>query len=350
MAEILISDPTLRDGNHAVHHQLGEAQIRAYARAANRARVPIVEVGHGNGLGASSLQVGQAALSDGEMLRIAREELTDVQLGAFGIPGFATMRRDLDVAIEAGADVFRVGAHCTEADLTERHITYLTELGKPVYGVLMMCHMCSAERLAQEARKMESYGAIGAIVMDSAGALLIDDVRARVAALVEGTGLAVGYHGHENVCLGVANSLAAVEEGASILDGTARGFGAGAGNTQLEVLVAVLGRLGHETGIDLYGMLDAAEVAERELVQTLPSTDSVTIVSGLAGVFSGYSKPVRRIAKEFGVDPRDVFFALGEREVIAGQEDVILEVAGALRDGGAAGAQDKGGTDHGDSH
>jgi 4-hydroxy 2-oxovalerate aldolase len=196
----------------------------------------------------------------------------------------------------------------------------------------MMCHMASVERLVEEARKMESYGAEGAIVMDSAGALLTDDVRRRVAALVEGTGMAIGYHGHDNVSLGVANSIAAVEEGATILDGTARGFGAGAGNTQLEVLVAVLERLGHETGIDLYKLLDAADLAERELVQTLPTTDSVTIVSGLAGVFSGYSKPVRRIAKEFGVDPRDVFFKLGEREVIAGQEDVILEVAAALRD------------------
>lgn len=332
MAKILISDPTLRDGNHAVKHQLTAQQIRRYAAAADAAGVPIVEVGHGNGLGASSLQVGEALLSDREMLRIAREQLRTSKLQAFGIPGFATMRRDLDVALEEGVDCFRVGTHCTEADLTERHITYLCEQGKPVHGVLMMCHMTTVGRLVEEARKMESYGATGVIVMDSAGALLIDDVRRRIAALVEGTGMAVGYHGHENVALGVANSLAAVEEGATILDGTARGFGAGAGNTKLEVLVAVLERLGHETGIDLYKMLDAADLAERELVQTVPTTDSVTIVSGLAGVFSGYSRPVRRIAKEFGVDPRDVFFALGKREVIAGQEDVILEIAAALRD------------------
>jgi 4-hydroxy 2-oxovalerate aldolase len=331
MAQILISDPTLRDGNHAVKHQLSAQQIRDYAAAANAAGVPVVEVGHGNGLGASSLQVGQALLSDREMLRIAREQLTDVRLQAFGIPGFAKLP-DLDGALEEGADLFRVGTHCTEADLTERHITYLRGQGKPVHGVLMMCHMTTVEGLVEEARKMEAYGASAAIVMDSAGALLIDDVRRRVAALVEGTGLAVGYHGHDNVALGVANSIAAVEEGATILDGTARGFGAGAGNTQLEVLVAVLQRLGHETGIDLYRLLEAADLAERELVQTIPTTDSVTIVSGLAGVFSGYSRPVRRIAQEFGVDPRDVFFALGKREVIAGQEDVILEVAAELRE------------------
>jgi 4-hydroxy 2-oxovalerate aldolase len=330
-AHVLISDPTLRDGNHAVGHQLDAEQIRSYAAAANAARVPIVEVGHGNGLGASSLQVGESRLSDREMLGIAREQLTDVQLGVFGIPGFSTLH-DLDAAIEEGADVFRVGAHCTEADLTERHITFLGGLDKPVYGVLMMSHMATVERLVQEARKIESYGAHGVIVMDSAGALLLDDVRRRVAALVAGTSLAVGFHGHENVSLAIANSLAAVEEGASILDGTARGFGAGAGNTQLEVLVALLARLGYETGIDLYALLDAAELAERELVQISPKTDSITIVSGLAGVFSGYSEPVRRIAADFCVDARDILFALGRRSVIAGQEDVILEVASALRD------------------
>jgi len=332
MAQILISDPTLRDGNHAVQHRLNEAQIRRYAAAANAARVAIVEVGHGNGLGASSLQVGEALLSDAEMLRIAREELSDVKLGAFGIPGFATMRRDLDVAIDAGADVFRVGAHCTEADLTERHISYLREREKEVYGVLMMCHMATPERLCEEARKMESYGAQGVIVMDSAGAFLTHDLQDRIARLVDATQIAIGFHGHNNLCLAVANSVAAVDAGATIVDGTARGFGAGAGNTELEVLVAVLAELGHDTGIDLYKVLDAADLAERELVEQLPSTDSVGIVSGLAGVFSGYSKPVRRIARDFGVDPRDVFFALGRREVIAGQEDVILEVAMALRD------------------
>lgn len=332
MTQILISDPTLRDGNHAVAHQLDEEQIRAYARAANAAGVPIVEVGHGNGLGASSLQVGESLLSDAEMLRIAREELTDVKLGAFAIPGFATMRRDLEGAIAAGSDVFRVGAHCTEADLAERHIGYLRDAGREVYGVLMMSHMAPAERLCEEARKMESYGAQGVIVMDSAGAFLTDELRAKIAALVDATSIAIGFHGHDNLCLAVANSVAAVDAGATILDGTARGFGAGAGNTELEVLIAVLAELGHDTAIDLYKVLDAADLAERQLVRQLPRTDSVGIVSGLAGVFSGYSTPVRRIAKDFGVDPRDVFFALGRREVIAGQEDVILEVATALRD------------------
>jgi len=330
MAQILISDPTLRDGNHAVAHQLTAEQIRRYAAAANAARVPIVEVGHGNGLGASSLQVGEARLGDAEMLAAAREALADVKLGTFALPGFATMRRDLDAAIDAGADVFRVGAHCTEADLTQRHITYLRERGREVYGVLMMCHMAAPERLCEEARKMASYGAQGVIVMDSAGAFQPAELRERIARLVDATGIAVGFHGHDNLALAVANSVAAVEAGATIVDGTARGFGAGAGNTPLEVLVAVLGKLGYETGIELYKALDAAELAEAELVQRLPRTDSVSIVSGLAGVFSGYKGPVARIAREFGVDPRDVFFALGERGVIAGQEDVILEVAATL--------------------
>jgi 4-hydroxy 2-oxovalerate aldolase len=140
----------------------------------------------------------------------------------------------------------------------------------------------------------------------------------------------VGFHAHNNLGMAIANSVAAYHAGARILDGTARGFGAGAGNAQLEVLVAVLERLGARTGIDLYKILDAAELAERQLVEDLPSIKSTSIVSGLAGVFSGFAKHVDRIAREHGIDPRDVFFELGRRKVVAGQEDLILEVATQL--------------------
>ncbi len=333
MTAVLVSDPTLRDGNHAVQHQLGAAQIGAYAAAAEAARIPILEVGHGNGLGASSLQVGLAALSDAEMLGAAREQLRATKLGIHAIPGFATIRRDLETAIGMGVDVFRIAAHCTEADITQRHISYVRERGKEVYGVLMMSHMAPPEVLREEAYKMESYGAEGVVLMDSAGAYLPGDVTAKVGDLIEHLSIPVGFHAHDNLGLAVANTVAAIDAGATIVDGTARGFGAGAGNTQLEVLVAVLDRLGHESGIDLYGVLDAADLAERELMKVVPTTDSVSVVSGLAGVFSGFSKPVKRISAEFGVDPRDVFFALGERGVIAGQEDLIVEVAQELAAG-----------------
>ena len=333
---ILVSDPTLRDGNHAVGHQLTAAQVAAYAAAADAAGIPVVEVGHGNGLGASSLQVGLAATSDAEMLATAREHLTRSKLGVHVIPGFATIGRDLAAAVEAGVDVFRIAAHCTEADLTERHITYVREQSREVYGVLMMTHMASVETLRDEARKLASYGAEAVMLMDSAGAFLPPDVTERVSDLVEHAGVPIGFHAHNNLGCAIANSIAAVEAGASIVDASARGFGAGAGNAQLEVLVAVLERLGHPTGIDLYGILDAADVAERELMPKVPSIDSVSVVSGLAGIFSGFAAPVKRVAAEMGVDPRDVFFALGRRKAVAGQEDLIIEVASRLAAGETA--------------
>lgn len=327
---ILLSDPSLRDGNHAVRHRLTEDQIAEYCRAADGAGVPIVEVGHGNGIGASSLQLGLAACPDETALKTARAQLKKARLGIHMIPGFATIERDLSRAIDLGVDVVRVASHVTEADLCERHIDHARRAGCTVYGVLMMSHMASVEALVEEARKMESYGAEGFVFMDSSGHYLPEDVTRRVEALRAGLTIPVGFHAHNNLGMAIANSVAAVAAGATMLDGTIRGFGAGAGNAQLEVLVAVLHRMGYKTGIDLYKLLDAADMAEKRVLETIPTISSVSVVSGLSGVFSGFLKPVLRVAKEYGVDPRDIFFELGRRKVVAGQEDLIIEVAAEL--------------------
>ena len=330
MKSVLISDPTLRDGNHAIQHQLSAEQIAAYCKAADEAGIPIVEVGHGNGVGASSLQLGESKCPDEIALKVARENLKNSKLGIHCIPGFATIEKDLKRAIEIGVDVVRVASHCTEADLTERHIGFVREKGRTVYGVLMMSHMVPKEVLLEEARKMESYGAEGFIFMDSSGNYLPGDVAERVTCLTGGLSIPVGFHAHNNLGMAIANSIAAVEAGASMLDGCARGFGAGAGNAQIEVLVAVLERMGYKTGINFYKLLDAADLAERELMKVIPTIKSTSIVSGLSGVFSGFMKPVERISKQYNVDPRDVFFELGRRKIIAGQEDMIIEVASDL--------------------
>lgn len=323
---ILISDPTLRDGNHACAHQLSVEQIAIYAEAAENAGVPIVEVGHGNGLGASSLQVGLSKETDKNMLETARKHLNKSKLGIHVIPGFATIKRDLITAIDIGVDVVRIAAHCTEADITQRHIGYVRERGKEAYGVLMMSHMASSNVLVEEAQKMEIYGAEGIIIMDSAGAYLPDDVIEKITALVNGLKIPVGFHAHNNLGMAVANSIAALEAGAKILDATARGFGAGAGNTQLEVLIAVLEKMGFVTGINLYKMLDAAEIAEEKIMKNVPIINSENIISGMAGVFSGFAKHVSRISNEYKVDARDVYVELGRRRIVGGQEDIIIEV------------------------
>jgi 4-hydroxy 2-oxovalerate aldolase len=329
--KVLISDPTLRDGNHAVRHQLRKNDFASYCKAADSAGVPIVEVGHGNGLGASSMLVGECSLSDEVILSTARENLKNSKLAIHAIPGFCTIERHMAMALDLGVDVFRIAAHCTEADITDRHIEFARKHGKDVYGVLMMSHMASPDQLTDEAFKMQGYGAEGVIIMDSSGHYLPLNVSERIGALVEMLSIPVGFHGHNNLGMGIANSVSAVQAGATIIDGSARGFGAGSGNAQLEVLVAVFEKMGYETGIDLYKILDAADVAEKEIIPSLPYISSTSIVSGMSGVFSGFIKEVNSVSAEYGVDARDIFVELGKRNAVAGQESLILEVALALK-------------------
>lgn len=333
---ITVCDATLRDGSHACSHQISLDQIRAYATAAEAAGFNFLEVGHGNGLGASSLQVGESLVPEVEMLTAAKACLRRTKLSVHVIPGFATISREIAHALAAGVDLFRVGCHCTEADITQRHISHVRSIGREAWGVLMMSHMVSREVLLEEAKKMQSYGAQGIVLMDSAGAYFPRDVTAKIGLLAEKMEVPVGFHAHNNLGLSIANSIAALEAGARIVDGTAKGFGAGAGNAPLELLTAVLTQQGYTISVDLYKALDAGELAAKLFAGSLPESNGITIVSGMAGVFSGFAKPVQRVAKQLGVDPRDVFFELGRRKVVGGQEDLILEVADAIARRGAA--------------
>lgn len=324
MSRILLSDPTLRDGNHAIAHKLNVDQIGAYCRAVDAAGVPIVEVGHGNGVGASSLQVGRAAETDAAMLRAARDNLKNAKLAIYAIPGFATVDRDLRSAVDMGVDVIRVGSHCTEADTMQKHIAFGRASGRMTVANLMMCHMATVETLLEQARKTQDYGAEAVVLMDSAGALIPDDVTKIIDRLRGGLEIAVGFHAHNNLGFGIANSVAALRAGATILDASTRGFGAGAGNAQLEVLAAVLERLGVATGIDMRKMRPAIDLVDS--FGPAPSISYISLASGLAGVFSGFARHVRRLSEEYGVSEWDVFMELGRRRVVAGQEDQILDV------------------------
>lgn len=325
--KVTLHDATLRDGNHAIRHQLDCEDVESYCRAAESAGICAIEVGHGNGLGASSFQVGIARVTDEEVLRVARKSLSNTMLAIHMMPGFATISRDLGPALDIGVDLVRLGTHCTEADVSERHIRYVVGRGRKVVGSLMMSHMADKFKLLDEARKMQDYGASGVSLYDSAGSYLPSDVEEKVSFLVENLEIEIGFHAHNNLGMAIANSVIAVQSGATIIDGAIVGFGAGAGNAQLEVLAAVFGKLGIDTGVDLYKVLDCATFARNKFIKFPPLITPTSIVSGLAGVFSGFSKHVDRAAEEYGVDPRDIFFELGRRNVIGGQEDLILEVA-----------------------
>lgn len=325
--EILIVDSTLRDGSHAMKHQFTADNVAQYARGAEAAGVKLLMVGHGNGLGASSLQLGFSLLSDIDMLGAAKKQLKKTKLGAFLIPGFGTIKNDVEPAISLGIDVLMVASHCTEANITRQHIQYGVKKGVKTYGVLMMSHMISAKELLAEAQKMEEYGASGILLMDSAGAYLPNDVIEKVSALVNGLHVDVGFHAHNNLGMAVANSIAAVESGATILDTTSRGLGAGAGNCQMEVVVAVLHRMGYKTGLDLYTLMDVSEQIIAKIMKKPQEINLITLTSGLAGVFSGFAPHAEKAAKNFGVDVRDVLMELGKRKVVGGQEDIIIDVA-----------------------
>ncbi len=330
MSKIRFFDATLRDGSHAVKHQLSKKTIADYCEAMDDAGMYTIVVGHGNGLGASSLQVGLSCLSDYEMLSTAREHLKQTKLGVYMIPGFGTISDNLEPAIDIGVDLFKIGCHCTEADVTRQHIEYLRNKGKEVYGILMNYHMTSTDRILEEAQKMQSYGAHGIILMDSAGASTPEMVKRTISPLVDNLYVLVGFHPHNNMGLAVSNAYIAIQEGARIIDGTLRGFGAGAGNVQLEAISALLTKEGYELNQKLYSMMDVSEnIVKPAMTEDRALTD-VSIVSGMAGVFSSFKTQVLTAAKEFNVDPRDIFMELGRLKVVGGQEDMIVSVAERL--------------------
>lgn len=326
---IVISDATLRDGNHAIRHQLTVEQIASYAAEADRAGIDIVEVGHGNGLGGSSSLLGHAAVPDERMLEAARFNLKNSRLGVHFIPGFGKSA-DIDMAIAAGVDIVRVASHCTEANITARFIAQTKKAGKEAYGVLMMAHMASHEELLEQARLMESYGADVIVIMDSAGFSSPSMVRAKIRRLLDGLNVRVGFHAHNNLGLAVGNSLVAIEEGATVIDGCIKGFGAGAGNTQLELLVAVLERYGYPINTSFDRVARLAESSSRYLKPETPHIHAANIASGLYGLFSGYVPHVQRAAQHFCVDEFELYKQLAARRLVAGQEDVILEEASHL--------------------
>lgn len=330
MSKIKFFDATLRDGSHAINHQFTKNNIEDYCQAMDASGVYTIVVGHGNGLGASSLQVGISLLSDNEMIQVARANLARTKLGVYMIPGFGTIQDDIKPAIDNGVDLFKIGCHCTEADTTRQHIEYICSQNKEVYGVLMMYHLSSREKLLEEAQKMQDYGANGVIIMDSAGASTPEMVKSVINTLYNGLNIAVGFHAHNNLGLAVGNSYIAIKEGASIIDGTIRGFGAGAGNCQLESVAALLIKNGYELDINLYRMLDTGENIIRHIEKEPKGQDSLNIVSGLSGVFSAFKPHVINAAKHFQVDARDILIELGNRKAVAGQEDMVIEIAEQL--------------------
>lgn len=324
--EITILDTTCRDGMHARAHQFTPAQVAAIAEGVEAAGVDMFEVSHGEGLAGSSINYGFGAATDREWLEVASSKLSKTRLAVLLLPGIGTME-DLRMAVDCGAKVARIATHCTEANIASQHIKLAKELGMESIGVLMMIHMIEPEELLEQAQLMESYGAAGVYLMDSAGHLLPEGVKTRVSLLLDKLTIPLGFHAHANLGLEMVNTMTAIEQGVSMVDGTLRGLGAGAGNTPTEVLIAVLRMYGYQTNVDLYKIMDVAEDVLAPMLIRQPIIDKAALTIGYAGVYGSFLLHAIRAADKYKVDARDILVELGKRKVVGGQEDMIVEVA-----------------------
>lgn len=327
--DIYITEVALRDGSHAIAHQYTVEQVLQVAKGLNDANVPYIEVAHGDGLAGSSLQYGLSRTNEFELIEAAVSVCDQTKVAVLLLPGIGTIK-ELKQAADLGVKMSRIATHVTEADVSAQHIAKSKELGLETVGFLMMSHMAPVEKLVEQAKLMESYGADTVYVVDSAGALLPYQVKERIQALRQSLTVNIGFHAHNNLSLAMANTLVAIEEGATRIDGSVRCLGAGAGNTQTEVLVAVLDRLGIATGIDLYKMMDLAEDVVAPILQVPQEITRDSLVLGYAGVYSSFQLHAQRAAKKFGIDSRDILIELGKRRVVGGQEDMIIDVAAEI--------------------
>jgi 4-hydroxy 2-oxovalerate aldolase len=330
--DIRITDSTLRDGSHAIRHKFTEEQVRAVVSALDGAGVEVIEVTHGDGLGGSSFNYGFAAVDDITLVRAAVDEAKHAKIAVLLLPGLGTVT-DLKAAADAGASVARIATHCTEADVAIQHFGAARDLGMETVGFLMLAHRLDPAGMARQARIMVDAGAQCVYVTDSAGALVLAEAQDRVAALVDEIGdeAEVGFHGHQNLSLGIANSVLAVNAGARQVDGALCALGAGAGNSPTEVLAATFDRLGISTGIDVPGVLAAAEDVLRPLIPKLPWMDRSSVVQGYAGVYSSFLLHAQRAAERYGVPAHAILQKVGEAGYVGGQEDMIIDVALRLR-------------------
>lgn len=327
--DVIITEVALRDGSHAIRHQYTVEQVSNIVAALDEANVPYIEVAHGDGLGGSSIQYGFSLTDELKLIEAAVSAAKQAKISVLLLPGIGTMP-DLKEAANLGAKMARIATHVTEADVAQQHIALSKELGLETVGFLMMSHMAPIKKLVEQAKLMESYGADTVYVVDSAGAMLPHEVREKIRAMKDNLAVNVGFHAHNNLSLAMANTLVAIEEGATRIDGSIRCLGAGAGNTQTEVLVAVLDKLKTKTGIDVYKTMDVAEELVAPILEKPQEITKDSLVLGYAGVYSSFLLHAQRAAEKFGVDSRTILVELGKRKVVGGQEDMIVDVAAEL--------------------
>lgn len=328
---MILHDVTLRDGNHALRHQLSKEQVKDYGRAAFEAGVRSIEVGHGNGLGGSSSLVGRSLETDHTLLTALVSSAPFARLGVHSMPSFATVERDLKPALGLGINYFRLGAHCTEVDTLGQHTSFLKSQSVTVAAAIMMISHASLDTLIREVLRAASFGVDEVILMDSVGRLTPRDTETLITEVKKETTLKIGFHAHDNLGLSIANSMTATNAGADIIDVSALGLGAGAGNTPLELFVAAMHLAGRSMSVPVESALRLAETAEG-LGFTQPVRGPLSIATSYVNVFSGFASTIKEAGAVYGVNPLDVALACLGKKLVAGQEDSIFEVAQSISD------------------
>ena len=326
--DIRVTDTCLRDGSHHKRHQFTTDDVRSIVRALDASGVPVIEVAHGDGLGGSSFNYGFSHTPELDLISVAVETAATARIAFLMLPGLGT-KDDIVAAHDRGAEICRVATHCTEADVSVQHFGLARDRGLETVGFLMMAHSAPPEKLAEQARIMADAGCQCVYIVDSAGALVLEQVSDRVHAVVAelGEDAQVGFHGHENLGLGVANSIAAVRAGAKQIDGSTRRFGAGAGNTPVEAFVGVCDKLNITTGIDFFAIADAAEDVVRPVMPQECLLDRSAMMMGYAGVYSSFLKHAQRHALRYDVSAAELLVRAGARKLVGGQEDQLIDIA-----------------------
>ncbi|QPK79123.1 4-hydroxy-2-oxovalerate aldolase [Corynebacterium lizhenjunii] len=333
MTKIRLNDTTLRDGSHAMRHQYTEQEVRQLVRALDDAGIEMIEVSHGDGIGGSTFNYGFSRTFDMDLIEAAAQEAKNATIAALCLPGVGS-EHDMEEAWNRGARIMRVATHCSEADVSINHFQKAREIGFETAGFLMLSHRLEPTQLAQQARIMVDAGCQCVFVVDSAGYLVDEQAAQRVRALYEeiGADAQVGFHAHMNLGYGVANSVLAVQNGATQIDGSLYGLGAGAGNAPLEVLATVFERKGFDFGdVDVKAVQDAAEDVLKPIAPRLPRMDRGSIVQGQWGVYNSFLFHAMNAEERYGVPTADILAEVGRRGYVGGQEDMIIEVALALR-------------------
>lgn len=329
--KIKILELCMRDGMHALRHKFTAEEMAGVCKELDSVGVDSIEFGHGNGLGGSSFQYGFSPSTDLEYIKAVSRVVTKTPLSVITLPGIGT-REDLQAAKDYGVKIARFCTEMTENDIAEQHIGMAIDMGFEARALLPRPAAISVEETVRYALKSEQYGAKVIYILDGGGSMLPDMVFERTKAMREALKpeTEIGFHGHNNLQLAVANSIAAVQGGATHIDCTMKGMGAGAGNCPTEIFTAVMDRMDYETGVDLYRAMDVAEEVVKPLfkkMQTPMDFDQDTLMLGYAGTYSSFLLFAKRAAARYGVDARDVIREMGERGCTEGQENLCIECA-----------------------